>query len=89
MVESSGTAGVEVTPTLEPTALVTAGPVGAGLVAYPVSEGAGVLAASTELGREGALVEVKVTVETVLEVVTKVDDPEVTVLVTGHVVTVT
>jgi hypothetical protein len=32
---------------------------------------------------------VKVTVETVLEVVTKVDDPEVTVFVTGHVVTVT
>jgi hypothetical protein len=35
------------------------------------------------------LVDVNVTVETVLEVVRKVDDPEVTVLVTGHVVTVT
>jgi hypothetical protein len=33
-------------------------------------------------------VEVKVTVETVCEVVTKVEDPEVTVLVTGQVVTV-
>ena len=33
-------------------------------------------------------VEVKVTVETVSEVVTKVEEPEVTVLVTGHVVTV-
>jgi hypothetical protein len=65
--ESSGTAGVELSPTLEPTALVTAGPVGAGLVANPVSEGTGVLAAATELGWYG--VEVKVTVETVLEVV--------------------
>lgn len=62
MVESSGTAGVEVIPTLEPIALVKAGPVGAGLVAN-----AGVLPASTELGSTG--VEVKVTVETVLEVV--------------------
>lgn len=56
VVEPSGTTGVELTPTLEPMALVTAGPVGAG-----------VLAASTELGRAG--VEVKVTVETVLDVV--------------------
>jgi hypothetical protein len=50
VVESSGAAGVELTPTLEPTALVTAGPVGAGPVTDPVSEGPGVLAASTELG---------------------------------------
>jgi hypothetical protein len=45
-----------------------------------------VLPAATELGRDE--VEVKVTVETVLYVVTKVEDPEVTVSVTGQVVTV-
>lgn len=33
--------------------------------------------------------EVRVTVETVLDVVTKVEEPEVTVLVTGQVVSVT
>ena len=55
----SGIVGVELTTTL-----VTAGPVGAGLVATSVPEGAGVLPAATELGREE--VEVKVTVETVL-----------------------
>lgn len=65
-------------------ALVTAGAV---VAATPVSEGAGVLPAATELGR--LEVEVKVTVETVLDVVTKVDDPEVTVAVTGQVVSVT
>jgi hypothetical protein len=54
----SGIVGVELTT------LVTAGPVGAGLVATSVPEGAGVLPAATELGREE--VEVKVTVETVL-----------------------
>lgn len=56
---SSGTVGVELTTTL-----VTAGPVGAGLVATSVPDGAGVLLAATELGR--VEVEVKVTVETVL-----------------------
>jgi hypothetical protein len=66
--------------------LVTAPPVGVGLVATSVPEGAGVLPAATELGREE--VEVKVTVETVLYVVTKVEEPEVTVSVTGQVVTV-
>lgn len=80
--------GVELTPTptLDETTLVTAGPVGA-VVEAPVSEGAGVLPAATELGR--LEVEVKVTVDTVLDVVTNVDDPEVTVAVTGQVVSVT
>lgn len=80
--------GVELTPTLtlDETILVTAGPVGA-VEATPVSEGAGVLPAATELGR--LEVEVNVTVDTVLDVVTNVDDPEVIVEVTGQVVSVT
>lgn len=78
--------GVELTPALDEMVLVTAGPVGA-VVETPVSEGAGVLPAATELGR--LEVEVNVTVDTVLDVVTNVDDPEVTVAVTGQVVSVT
>lgn len=78
---------MELTPTLDEPIIMTAGPVGAVVEATPVSEGAGVLTAATELGR--LEVEVKVTVETVLEVVTKVDDPEVTVAVTGPVLSVT
>ena len=84
VVSPLGTAGVELTPTLDET---TAGPVGVVIGATPVSEGAGVLPAATELGR--LEVEVKVTVDTVLDVVTNVDDPEVTVAVTGQVVSVT
>lgn len=72
---------------LDKTTLVIAGPVGAVVEATPVSEGAGVLPAATELGR--LEVEVRVTVETVLDVVTKVDEPEVIVAVTGQVVSVT
>lgn len=80
--------GVELTPTptLDETRLVIAGPVVA-VMETPVSEGAGVLPAATELGR--LEVEVNVTVDTVLDVVTNVDDPEVTVAVTGQVVSVT
>ena len=87
VVASSGIVGVELAPALEEITVVTAGPVGTVVEATPVSEGAGVLPAATELGRLG--VEVKVTVDTVLDVVTKVDDPSVTVAVTGQVVSVT
>jgi ABC-type sugar transport system substrate-binding protein len=87
VVASSGIVGVELAPALEETTLVIAGPVGAVVGTTPVSEGAGVLPAATELGR--LEVEVKVTVDTVLDVVTKVDDPSVTVAVTGQVVSVT
>lgn len=80
VVAPSGIVGVELT-------LVTAGPVGAVVEATRVSEGAEVLPAATELGRSE--VAVKVTVDTVLDVVTKVDDPSVTVAVTGQVVSVT
>lgn len=83
----SGIVGVELTPTLDEPIMETTGPVGAVVEATPVSEGAGVLPAATELGR--LEVEVKVTVETALDVVTKVDDPEVIVAVTGEVVSVT
>ena len=78
VVSTPGTVSVELTPTLDETTLVIVG---------PVSEGAGVLPAATELGR--LEVEVKVTVDTVLDVVTKVDEPEVIVAVTGQVVSVT
>lgn len=78
---------MELAPMLDKTTLVIAGPVGAVVEATPVSEGAGVLPAATELGR--LEVEVRVTVETVLDVVTKVDEPEVIVAVTGQVVSVT
>lgn len=88
VVESpSGMVGVELASMLDKTTLVIAGPVGAVVGATSVSEGAGVLPAATELGR--LEVEVRVTVETVLDVVTKVDDPEVIVAVTGQVVSVT
>lgn len=87
MVAPSGIVDVELTPMLDTTTLVIAGPVGAVVGATPVSEGAGVLPAATELGR--LEVEVKVTVDTVLDVVTKVDDPDVIVAVTGQVVSVT
>lgn len=72
---------------LDTISLVTAGTAGAVVGVTPVSEGAGGLPAAKELGR--LEVEVKVTVETVLDVVTKVDDPDVIVAVTGQVVSVT
>lgn len=87
VVAPSGVVGVEIAPVLDKTTLVIAGPVGVVIGATPVSEGAGVLPAATELGR--LEVEVKVTVDTVLDVVTKVDEPEVIVAVTGQVVSVT
>jgi hypothetical protein len=94
VVAPSGTAGVDSGPTLDPAGPVTAGPVGAGLVASTGLDPSGVSDAPGT-GVEVAVhllqivdVDVKVTVETVCEVVTKVEEPEVTVLVTGQVVTV-
>lgn len=46
------------------------------------------VAVAEQSAQDAIAVEVKVIVETVFEVVTKVVEPEVTVSVTGHVVTV-
>lgn len=79
---------------------MTAGPVGTGAVSDPtglepsgVPDGTTVLWPATEVAVaehcvQTVEVEVKVIVDTVLEVVTKVEEPEVTVSVTGQVVTV-
>lgn len=79
--------GAELTPTLEELIIVTTGPVGAVMEPAPTSEGAGVLPAATELEREG--VEVRVTVNTELDVVANIDDTEVMVAITGLLVSVT
>jgi hypothetical protein len=86
--------GLEASPVADETGLEPSGVLdGTEVEVSPGPDGMAVLCPATEVAvAEHAVqtvaVEVKVTVETVCDVVTKVEEPEVTVSVTGHVVTV-
>lgn len=90
VVESSGTAGVEPASTLEGPGVSDVTAVTAGAVSVSVSVAPGTVGTVVDPVHlvQMVEVEVRVTVETVVPVVTTEDPPVVMVLVTGQVVTV-
>lgn len=90
VVESSGTAGLEPASTLEGPGVSDVTAVTAGAVSVSVSVAPGTVGTVVDPVHlvQMVEVEVRVTVETVVPVVTTEDPPVVMVLVTGQVVTV-